>query len=183
MAEINNILLTTMSTMKDLFVNYYYVQRDGKKLFCNGISALEPGSKYLLSKYKIDKIVVVGTKKTIGKNDKRGLESIREVDNTIDNASAYGIYKARVAEFVQDNIGDNTVKNLLVKGIVDREQELRDLYIEYKDDGKKINPFLDTEDSWKTIRKMISDSFEKGLANPQAHCLNEHPPLHHHPFR
>lgn len=50
-----NILLTTMSTSNykgDYRFYYYYTKsQNNEKKYCNGISALEPGTKYFLSKY------------------------------------------------------------------------------------------------------------------------------------
>ena len=64
-----HVLMTTMSTLAYKSVNYYYGKNENGKLFCDGISSLEPGTKYFLSKYRIDEIVVVGTKETIKKGE------------------------------------------------------------------------------------------------------------------
>lgn len=70
-----NILMTTLSKKveKDCYDYYEAInKKDNKKtLYCTGYCAMEPGSKYLLSKYenRINEIIVVGTEQTIGKHE------------------------------------------------------------------------------------------------------------------
>ena len=48
-----NVLLTTLSTLdfeRAKLSAYFYEENTGEKIYCNGLSAQEPGSKYILSK-------------------------------------------------------------------------------------------------------------------------------------
>ena len=75
-------MLTTLSTLdfeRAKLSAYFYEENTGEKIYCNGISAQEPGSKYILSKYQIDQIVVVGTKQTI--NDSEDEKDEKVVSN------------------------------------------------------------------------------------------------------
>lgn len=79
------ILLTTLSTLGMLKLNYYYFQDNDthKKQFCAGITAQEPGSFYALSKHNIDEIVVIGSKETlclseVNTSDNEDLVRLRE---------------------------------------------------------------------------------------------------------
>lgn len=76
-----NILMTTMSTLATINnVNYYFVSetQNSGSLFCDGISAVENGSKYILSQYPIDEILVVGSKETVTTNDTLCIENLLE---------------------------------------------------------------------------------------------------------
>lgn len=68
--RIKNILLTTMSVLnRKAKTNYYYIEENGKRLLCSGISTMEPGSKYILHEQPIDEIIAIGTKETYNKED------------------------------------------------------------------------------------------------------------------
>lgn len=68
--RIKNILLTTMSVLnRNTKTNYYYIEENGIRLLCSGISTMEPGSKYVLHEHPIDEIIAIGTKETYNKED------------------------------------------------------------------------------------------------------------------
>ena len=122
-----NILMTTMSTLATINnVNYYFVSetQNSGSLFCDGISAVENGSKYILSQYPIDEILVVGSKETVTTNDALCIENLLEEsvwkcvcdewENDYQHGtgkkdgnelSAFEFYKLRMTEFIhQKNV-------------------------------------------------------------------------------
>ncbi len=122
-----NILMTTMSTLIAINnVNYYFVSetQNSSPLFCDGISAVENGSKYILSQYPIDEILVVGSKETFAANDTSYIENLLdesawkcvcdEWENDYQHGtgkkdgnelSAFEFYKLRMTEFIhQKNV-------------------------------------------------------------------------------
>ena len=116
-----NVLLTTLSTLdfeRAKLSAYFYEENTGEKIYCNGISAQEPGSKYILSKYQIDQIVVVGTKQTINDSEDEKDEKVvsnlkaesdkyfqehkncRDEDLMPKDMSAFKFYKLRIGSFL-----------------------------------------------------------------------------------
>jgi len=106
-----NVLLTTLSTLTATDKIFYYY---GNERFCTGISSLEAGTKFILSQYPIDKIVVIGSSETINKKEAED-KKCTTVANLADefnslkalwktegkkNLSAYTFYKLKIAEFL-----------------------------------------------------------------------------------
>lgn len=62
-----NILVTTLSISQGGQPNIYFMKEgDGQaKKYCLGMLSMEPGSRYILSKYHIDKIVAIATNETL----------------------------------------------------------------------------------------------------------------------
>lgn len=176
-----HVLMTTMSILpKDRNINYYYKKNDNSaRLFCDGISSLEPGSKYFLSKYLIDEIVVIGTTETIQKNDKREYSDIQEVCEEINafkvhgDISAYSLYKYRIGTFLREKglVGgefDKTAVDLVAKDIPEkRRMELTKLYREKCTE----NPFTKSkeEGAWKEVQEFIKNSIEQKFQDTEAY--------------
>jgi len=116
--------MSTLATINN--VNYYFVSetQNSGSLFCDGISAVENGSKYILSQYPIDEILVVGSKETVTTNDALCIENLLEEsvwkcvcdewENDYQHGtgkkdgnelSAFEFYKLRMTEFIhQKNV-------------------------------------------------------------------------------
>lgn len=146
-----NILMTTMSTLYNRqSLNYYYLENksvdsyqstsEPKFQFCSGISSLEVGSKYILSKYKIDEIVVVGSKETFNQCDDKHSDflkcytdaQIKEMDvEEINRMSPFAFYKYRIALFLKEKSReafkeDEKVASFFV-GISERQKEIEEI--------------------------------------------------------
>ena len=117
-----NILMTTMSKLNRMdTINYYYSDKTegGIPLFCDGISSVEDGSKYILSQYPIDEILVVGTSETFSTDDGLVVGNLADYNFWQDiykeweedylygtgkknnhGISAYEFYKLRITEYL-----------------------------------------------------------------------------------
>lgn len=110
MKEEKDVLLLCMSTLSSnpSISHYYYQNSQGGFYRFDGVSQLEPGTKYEICKLYMDrkkafdKIIVINTPETL-KADK---------DNT--QPSAYDYYKSRVCSFLNGAI-DNTIKREIDK--------------------------------------------------------------------
>lgn len=108
-----NVLVTTMSTLsRELKANWYYYLDGKDKLYCDGISALEAGTKYFLSKYRIDKIVVIGSKETGCRTEEGVLDTEKMKDfeelYAEKKYTACEFYRYRIAAFLwKERIGSN----------------------------------------------------------------------------
>lgn len=109
-----NILLTTMSTLpNEPKENTYCAEIDGQVKYCKGIGQLEAGTKYFLSKVRIDKIVVIGTKATEDGShvyDDNASAGIRKCDETTsknaERISADKFYVEQILKFVKEAQGE-----------------------------------------------------------------------------
>lgn len=109
-----NILLTTMSTLpNEPKENTYCAEVDGQVKYCKGIGQLEAGTKYFLSKVRIDKIVVIGTKATEDGShvyDDNASAGIRKCDETTsknaERISADKFYVEQILKFVKEAQGE-----------------------------------------------------------------------------
>ena len=171
-----NVLLTTMSILTNKNrVNYYYYEDKNNKIFVDGIGALEPGTKYYLSREHIDEIVVIGTKETIMKGvggDKTVYDDLlreRENQELSPNSSAFEHYKYRIVEFLQS--GDDTIATNIVNAQIApvRKKELEKIYsrLYVSSEGSVVkqvkNPFLGEmgNDAIKDGKKEELEELEK----------------------
>ncbi len=91
-----NIILTTLSLSGgEKGLNFYYI---GNKI-CSGIQQQEPGTKYIMSNCKIDKIVISGSSDTV--NEKKEIEKSRlsEWKDKSGDMDVLNIFLSRIASF------------------------------------------------------------------------------------
>lgn len=187
-----NILVTTMSIFNkmNMRVNYYYYYSPDreKRLLCDGISSLEAGSKYILSKYPIDEILVIGTKETISQGDVFETEDLAKELQVLDHKwekhlgkdfLAYDFYKYRIAAFLckreaEENTNIRDVAEEIVSEGINEER---------KNDIKKIldmiienNVFTVSEllineknEFWQKLRNAIQISIQNDFENSESY--------------
>ena len=101
-----NILITTLGRTKNkLDMNYYHVERtNGERMFCNGISQAEAGSKYVLATKDIDQIHVIVPSEYVKDEDEVNKVSLIShqfpVHANVDEYSEYGFYCYRMQQYV-----------------------------------------------------------------------------------
>lgn len=103
-----NILLTSLGYTKDLMDMkfFHHINSNGEKKYCSGISTAEAGTKYILSNYKIDEIIVIGTSSAINEFDTKEKNQIRDLSffglNDFNDFSEYKFYCYRIQQFIDD---------------------------------------------------------------------------------
>ncbi len=128
-----NVLVTTMSVLdkNNLRAHCYYYSEGEDKLYCDGISSLEAGTKYFLAKYPIDEIVVIGTRDT-GSEDSADLldiEQLKQFEEKYGSKSytAYEFYRFRIAVFLLKGQNDSGVSVCdVTEEIVNRDIPFQD---------------------------------------------------------
>lgn len=199
--EKKNVLVTTMSVFNKngMRVNYYYcLQKGENKLFCEGISSLEAGSKYFLSKYPIDEILVIGTKETVREEDVLEVADITEEEELAkseekwsncfyqgDDISAYEFYKYRIAFFLSQRQSDrkyNAADEVAGEDITDvRKMDLErildnimegTLGEENEAENKADIPKLlinEKDEFWRKLKEAIQKSIRDDFENGDAY--------------
>lgn len=134
--EKRNVLLTTMSTLNNRTLNYYYFEGDTPQ-YCSGISQIEPGAKYILSTQPIDELVVIGSpetydSETVGdkKEDILVVEDILKEQKAMEDfnsqkASAFAFFKYRIAQF----LAEEDIEEQMIGAEIEpeRKQELQNI--------------------------------------------------------
>lgn len=158
-----------MSTLNWVSKNFYYGEIDQQKLYCEGISQLEAGTKYYLSKEKIDEIIVIGSEKVIKPEDDkkpgqvikkyegRNLVEERMTKKVEEQPSAYSVYTQGIKCFINGekepspvDYGQNPIDATRKKEI---EKLVDDFCFEAKLDNKLI------EDLQGELKKNIESEY------------------------
>ena len=101
-----NILITTLgySTRENNLDYFVYTDKNDEKLYCTGISVAEAGTKYILSKNRIDEILVVANSTAVNEYDNTEplplKEAIIEKMSDLSKLSEYGFYQYRIQQFL-----------------------------------------------------------------------------------
>lgn len=137
--KIRNVLLTTMSTLNNRTLNYYFVD-GGIPQYCSGISQIEPGAKYILSTQPVDELVVIGSPETYDSETagekKRDILIVDDIlkeqkameDFNPQKASAFAFFKYRISQF----LAGEDVEEQAIGGEIEpeRKQELQNIVAE-----------------------------------------------------
>ena len=152
------ILLTTLGYTGDaLGVAFYHSQdENGQRQYCTGISVAEAGTKYILSKYSIDEIVVVASTTDAGNSDIVDEVSLKDgvfkPHARYKDYSEYEFYLYRLQQFME-NI-DIEAKGLMESISPERLSELRE-------DMVKLRQQFGITQSSKTVFKSADTGDDK----------------------
>ena len=152
------ILLTTLGHTGDaLGVAFYHSQdENGQRQYCTGISVAEAGTKYILSKYNIDEIVVVASTTGAGSSDIIDEVSLKDgvfkPHARYKDYSEYEFYLYRLQQFME-NI-DIEAKGLMESISPERLSEL-------KEDMVKLRQQFGITESSKNVFKSADTGDDK----------------------
>lgn len=101
--EVKNVIFTTLSLKPAVErISYYYKDDE----YCSGSQQQEPGTKYYLSNYHINKIVITGSKETYKGLDIQDIKEKRKLsdwkdlgERKYDEISTLSYYLSRIAKF------------------------------------------------------------------------------------
>lgn len=101
-----NILLVSLENMDHGIQHNYYCSNDeGDPKFCDGVMRAEAATKYILSKVKVDEIVVIGSGATYDEGDDLRkiclTESEEYLVSDINCLSEYSLYRYRLFEYLE----------------------------------------------------------------------------------
>ncbi len=132
--EKRSVFLTSLNTTKDRSLHRYFMYDDDScHSFCDAICAAEAGAKYILSRTKIDEVIVIGPDYFIGD---RGQENAMKLEEWDDFASTdpkdmteYQLFCYRMVEHL-DGL-DMEEQDLLESIPLERQKELGGQYRDY----------------------------------------------------
>lgn len=102
-----NILLVSLENLDHgMEHNYYYCSNEeGDPKFCDGVVSAEVTTKYILSKVKVDEIVVIGSGATFDEGDDLRKICLSESEeyfvSDINSLSEYSLYRYRIFEYLE----------------------------------------------------------------------------------
>ena len=103
--EKNILLVSLVNLDHGIQQNYYYSSDEGDPKFCDGIMSAEVTTKYILSKVKVDEIVVIGSGATYDEGDDLRKICLNESEeylvSDINSLSEYSLYRYRIFEYLE----------------------------------------------------------------------------------
>ena len=101
------ILLTSLSAIEnEQPVRYFSVRNEYGYSYCDAIMSVEASTKYVLSRYDIDEIYVIGRNSTFDEGDDGRPIILKEGSSfysaDIHTLSAYSLYRYRIAQFIDE---------------------------------------------------------------------------------
>ena len=101
------ILLTSLSASEnEQPVRYFSVRNKYGYSYCDAILSVEASTKYVLSRYDIDEIFVIGRNSTFDEGDDERPIVLKEGSSfysaNIQTLSAYSLYRYRIAQFIDE---------------------------------------------------------------------------------
>ena len=120
-----NVLLVSLENLDNgIQYQYYCSNNEGEPKFCNSIMSAEVTTKYILSKVKIDEIIVIGSGATYDEGDDLRKASLHEGESylvpDISILSEYGLYKYRIFEYLE---GMDLEEHDILEGIPSEDKE------------------------------------------------------------
>ena len=102
-----NILLTSLGSAEDReALRYFYIKEGKKTKYCDSLGIAEAGTKYILSRQKIDEIIVLGNGATYNQGDElRHIELRKFVGyeaKETDSLSEYSFFRYRISQYLDD---------------------------------------------------------------------------------
>ena len=102
-----SILLTTLDVLEnDRTIRYYSVQNEFGHDYCEAMQSMEASTKYILSRFPIDEILVIGEDASSEGEDNSKPFRLRDTD-TLHPAdsktlSAFSLYRSRIAQYIDE---------------------------------------------------------------------------------
>lgn len=154
-----NVLITAISNFDNRDdCEYYYFNRDNKRYFTDGIVRGEAGSKYFLSKVKIDKIVLVGSSVQVDKYSDNTVtlgEGINLNDSDVEKLSDFDYFRYRLMQFV-DGVDMETLDFLETVSPERQKEILSSLHNVYgESDVSVLDRVCDEPELWDTFNNDV----------------------------
>ena len=112
-----NILLTTLDVLeKDSTIRYYSAQNEFGHDYCEAMQSMEASTKYILARFPIDEILVIGEDAS-GEDDSKPIR-LRDAGDlhpaASETLSAFSLYCARIAQYINELSPEQQVYDALL---------------------------------------------------------------------
>ena len=179
----HNILLTSLSAMEnDLPLRFFSAKNESGPEYTDTILDAEAGIKTVLSRYDIDKIVVIGAVGSYGEDEDLEPVSLRQGRklNTTDKASAstYGLLLDRLTKFAEGEKEEESipeeVRDKLINFIRDFTEQNPDL--KNKEFNRLFDELAQNDQLYENFRTMLFEACPEFGDNPGYYkqCVKEY---------
>lgn len=102
-----NILLTSLSASENEHpVRFFLAKKQFGYDYCDAILSVEASTKYVLARFEIDEIIVIGRNSSVDENDDGRQIVLKEGSSfysaNIHSLSAYSLYRYRIAQYIDE---------------------------------------------------------------------------------
>ncbi len=146
-----NIILTSLDALdSDLSLRYYSIRNEFGCDYCEALQSMEASTKYILSRFPIDELLVIGEEGSSGDGDYRKSFRLRDAaalySKAPDSLSAFDLYQYRIAQYIDErNLEQQFFDTLLPEEerlkLIDFIRDFREKYPEQ--DIKRLNRLFD----------------------------------------
>ena len=161
-----NILLTSLnSTENDRSLRYYSAQNEFGYDYCEAAQSMEASAKYILARFQIDEILVIGEE--LSTDDGDDLKPIRLRDASAlysadsDALSAFELYRSRIAQFIDELSLEQQAYDALLVG--EERAKLTEFIRSFQEQNseretKRLNRFFDELACSRTLYAQFKDA-------------------------
>lgn len=102
-----NILLTSLDAPEnDRALRYYAVRNEFGFDYCEAAQSMEASAKYILSRFPVDEILVLGEDRSSGDGDERKSRRVKDASALFSadqgTLSAFDLYRSRIAQYIDE---------------------------------------------------------------------------------
>lgn len=102
-----NILLTSLDTLEsDRALRYYSVQNEFGFRYCDAVQSMEASTKYILARYPIDEILVLGGEGASDNGNKTQPLRLKDAgalcSSEPGSLSGFDLYRLRIAQYIDE---------------------------------------------------------------------------------
>ena len=146
-----NYLMTSLDALNsNRVLQYYSVQNEFGRDYCEALQSMEASTKYILSRFPIDEIIVIGEKGSTA--DGNNMETVRLRDakdlysKDTASLSAFDLYRSRIAQYIDElSLEQESYNNLLPE---DERAKLIDFFRDFlekhsEQEVKRLNRLFD----------------------------------------
>lgn len=161
-----NILLTSLDTReRDRSLRYYSVQNEFGFRYCEAVQSMEASTKFILARYPINEILVLGGEETSDSGDVTQPLRLREADSLCSAAqetlSAFDWYRLRIAQYIDERSPEQQAYDALLPEeerakLVDFIQSFQEQYSERE--TKRLNRFFDELAGSRSLYERFRDA-------------------------
>ena len=172
-----NILLTSLDVPEsNKTLRYYSVQNEFGRDYCEALQSMEASTKYILSRFPIDEIIVFGEKGSSEGVDDGKLFRLRDMDTPDPEGeeplSAFSLYRSRIAQYIGEQSQEQQAYDELLPE--EKREKLASFIRDYQEqhsnqETKRLNRFFDelagNKEFYEQLKDALFDAFPEARSD------------------
>ena len=174
---IRNILLTTLdAAANERSLRYYSVQNEYDRDYCEALQCMEASSKYILSRFAIDEILVIGEDASAAAGASTDPIMLKNSGDLYaadpDQLSPFDLYRCRLAQYIDEiSLQQQAYEALLPEEEGERIITFIQRFLEEhsRQERKRLNRLFDELASDGAVYRQFRDAFFNAFPEARAH--------------